>query len=142
MVDAERISNRLGRLEQLIERLDRVRAVGEEAYLQDEERRAMTERWLQLAIQICVDVGAQLSSELSVEPPTDYARVFTGLADAGYLETGLAERLAAAARLRNLLVHAYLDIDDGQVFAALSRLGDLRDFAQAVGQIIDREDRD
>lgn len=142
MVDAERISNRLGRLEQLIERLDRVRAVGEEAYLQDEERRAMTERWLQLAIQICVDVGAQLSSELSVEPPTDYARVFTGLADAGYLETGLAERLAAPARLRNLLVHAYLDIDDGQVFAALSRLGDLRDFAQAVGQIIDREDRD
>lgn len=137
MVDAERISERLSQLERLIERLEGIRALGEEGYLQDEQRRAMTERWLQLSIQICIDIGAQLSSELSVEPPSDYARVFGGLGDAGHLDRKLATRLEAAARQRNLLVHAYLDVDDRQVFAALSRLDDLREFAAAVQQIVD-----
>lgn len=136
MVDAERISSRLAELERLIERLEGVRDLGEGVYLQDIERQAMTERWLQLAIQICIDVGAQLSSELSAQPPSDYGGVFTSLADAGHLDRELADRLAAAARLRNLLVHAYLDLDSRQVFAALARLGDLREFAVAVQRIV------
>jgi len=35
------------------------------------------------------------------------------------------------ARLRNLLVHLYLEIDDRRVFASLERLQDLREFAAA-----------
>lgn len=76
MVDVERIGSRLDRLEHLIELLEEVRAGGVDAYLQDERLRAMTERWLQLAIQTCIDIGAQLVSELAVEPPPDYAGVF------------------------------------------------------------------
>lgn len=92
----------------------------------------MTERWLQLAIQIAIDVGAQVVSELPVAPPADYAGIFRALATAGMLEPALGERLAAAAGQRNLLVHAYLDLDDELVFAALSNLDDLRAFAAAV----------
>ena len=89
MVDVERIGSRLDRLEHQIELLDEVRAGGEEAYLSDERLRAMTERWLQLAIQACIDVGAQLVSELAVDPPTDYAGVFRGLAAAGHIDKDL-----------------------------------------------------
>ncbi|MBA3306866.1 MAG: DUF86 domain-containing protein [Thermoleophilaceae bacterium] len=91
MVDVERIGSRLDRLEHLIELLDEVRAGGVEAYVRDERLRAMTERWLQLAIQTCIDLGAQLVSELSVEPPADYAGVFRSLAHGGYLEPDLGE---------------------------------------------------
>jgi uncharacterized protein YutE (UPF0331/DUF86 family) len=137
LVDAERLGARLDRLEHLIERLEETRARGEEAYLVDERLRAMTERWLQLAIQACIDVGAQLVTELSVEPPSDYSGIFESLARGGRLDAELARRLAAAARQRNVLVHMYLDIDDRQVFASLERLDDLRDFATAAQRLAD-----
>lgn len=137
MVDAERIGARLERLERLVERLEEVRAAGQEAYLADDRTRAMAERWLQLAIQACIDVGAQLTSELSVDPPSDYAGVFRVLARGGHLDAELAERLARAAGQRNILVHAYLDLDDREVFASLGRLDDLREFARAAQALAD-----
>ena len=66
--------------------------------------------------------------------------MFKALADAGHIEADLAERLARAAGLRNLLVHVYLDLDDRQVFAALERLDDLRAFAQAAQGLADADD--
>lgn len=137
MVDAERVGARLNRLEHLIERLEEVREAGEASYLGDERARAMTERWLQLAIQICVDVGAQLVTESSAPAPTEYAGVFAALSEAGVLEAALARRLASAARLRNLLVHVYLDIDDEAVFATLGRMDDLRAFAAVAQRLAD-----
>lgn len=137
MVDGDRIGERLDRLHQLVGSLDEVRAAGEDAYLAEETLRAATERRLQMAIQICIDVAAQLGNELSLPTAHDYAGVFTALADAGHLTEALADRLSAAARLRNLLVHIYLDIEDRKVFAALDRLDDLREFAQVVQRLAD-----
>ena len=47
------------------------------------------------------------------------------------------DRLARAAGQRNILVHMYLDIDDGEVFASLGRLDDLREFARVVQGLAD-----
>lgn len=138
MVDAERIGTRLDRLERLVERLEEVRSEGEDAYLADDRTRAMTERWLQLAIQSCIDVGAQLTSELSVDPPADYAGVFRALSAAGHLAPDLAERLARAAGLRNILVHMYLELDDREIFSSLGQLDDLREFARVAQELADR----
>lgn len=137
MVDADRTRDRLGRLEHLIERLDRVRRDGEEAYLVDEDRRAMTERRLQLAVQIAIDIAAAVASEQAVPPARDYAGVFVVLGRGGLLDGDLAERLAAAARQRNLLVHDYLELDDRLVFASLEHLDDLRAFAARVAELVD-----
>lgn len=137
MVDGEWIGARLARLERLIEQLEDVKAAGETAYLQDETIRAVTERRLQVAIQACIDIAAQLVSELSADAPADYAGVFRALADGGHLDAALADRLARAAGLRNVLVHMYLDIDDREVFAALGRLDDLRAFAREAQRLAD-----
>lgn len=135
MVDADRVEARLQRLEQLIERLDEVREAGEAAYLDDAQARAATERWLQLAIQICIDLGAQLVSEQSARPPSDYAEVFEILGDKGVLDKELALRMGNAARQRNLIVHLYMEIDDRAVFASLTYLDDLREFAAAAERL-------
>lgn len=48
----------------------------------------------------------------------------------------LSERLGEAVGMRNILVHGYLEVDDGAVWDALDRLDDLRLFAAfAQGQI-------
>lgn len=53
------------------------------------------------------------------------------------LDRDHAERLADAAGQRNLLVHAYLEIDDRAIFASLSRLDDLRSFARVAQRAAD-----
>ncbi len=135
LVDVDRVEARLQRLEQLIERLDEVRQAGEGAYLDDAQARAAAERWLQLAIQICIDLGTQLVSEQSARPPSDYAEVFEILGEKGVLSKDLALRMGNAARQRNLIVHLYMEIDDRAVFASLSYLDDLREFATAVERL-------
>lgn len=127
------------RLEQLIERLDEVRQAGEDAYLADDQQRAATERWLQVAVQICIDLGAQVVTEQSARPPSDYAEVFRILGEKGVIPDDLAQRLAGAAKQRNLIVHLYLEIDDRAVFASLAHLDDLREFAASLERLVDSD---
>lgn len=137
MVDADQVEARLQRLEQMLERLEEVRGAGEEAYLTDAKQRLATERLLQLSIQICIDLGAQVVSEQSASPPSSYSDVFEILGDRGVVSAAIAERLGNAARQRNLLVHLYMEVDDRAVFASLAYLDDLREFAAAVERLAD-----
>lgn len=136
MVDAESINSRLERLDDLILELDAIRAGGHDAYMAQWRTRLAAEHALQLAIQACIDVSAHVVSELGLKAPVDYRGVFESLLPAG-LDPRLAERLAAAAGMRNILVHGYLDVDDEAVWNALARLDDLRELAAAVQRMID-----
>jgi uncharacterized protein YutE (UPF0331/DUF86 family) len=137
LVDAEAVVARLARLAQLLAPLERTREQGIDAYRANDDLRAATERRLQLAIQIAIDVGAHLVTQMNARPPTDYADIFASLAEAGQLDPELAQRLAQAARQRNLLVHSYVDVDARKVLASLDHLDDLRAFAAAVQKILD-----
>lgn len=137
MVDPDRAAARLERLRDLLDRLERVRAGGEDAYLEDPDIRAMSERRLELAIQICIDLGTQLVMETSARAPESYADIFQSMAEAKLLPIDLADRLSEAAKQRNLLVHLYMEIDDKLVFASLESLDDLRQFGEIVGREAD-----
>jgi uncharacterized protein YutE (UPF0331/DUF86 family) len=140
LVDASRVEARIQRLEELIERLDDVRRAGEGAYLGDEQQRAATERWLQVAVQICIDLGTQLVTEQSARPPSDYADVFQILGEKKVVPSDLADRLSDAAKQRNLIVHLYMEIDDRAVFASLAHLDDLREFAGSLERLVHSDD--
>ncbi len=142
MVDAEQVENRLERLEAMLERLEEIRGAGEEAYLADAQQRLATERLLQLSIQICIDLAAQVVSEQSAPPPSSYSDVFKILGDKGVISAKIAERLGNVARQRNLLVHLYMEIDDKAVFASLAFLDDLREFATIVGRLAEADASD
>jgi hypothetical protein len=60
----------------------------------------MSERRLELAVQICIDLGTQLVMETSARAPESYADVFQSMAEAGLLSTALADRMGEAARQR------------------------------------------
>ncbi|HEU4707479.1 MAG TPA: DUF86 domain-containing protein [Solirubrobacterales bacterium] len=137
MVDPDRTNIRIKRLSELIGRLEEIREQGEDTYLADPALQAMTERWLEVAIQICIDLGLQVLTEKFAPIPGKYADVFLTLGSEGLLPDDLAARLADAARQRNLLAHLYLEIDDKAVFASLSHLDDLRRFAAFVEEQLD-----
>ncbi len=140
MVDADSVSSRLARVDELLCELDAIKAGGRDAYADEWRTRLATEHALQLAIQACIDVGAHLVSELGLKAPADYRGVFASLSPAG-LDPALAERLAAATGMRNILVHGYLDVDDDTIWSALDRLDDLRDFASFANRMADASEQ-
>lgn len=129
MVDAESVFAKLGRLDSLLGVLDRARERGRGAVLADAHLQLEVERALQVSIQICIDIGAHFVSELGLRPATDYQGVFASLAQAGVVDTQLAERLGDAAGLRNLLVRDYGEVDHARIWDSLGDLEDLRAFA-------------
>jgi uncharacterized protein YutE (UPF0331/DUF86 family) len=136
LVDPERVRDRLGRLSRMLSVLEAVRGAGKEAYLDDLDMRLKSERALQLAVQICIDIGAHLIAELGLDQPDDYRGVFEVLKRADLIDADLADSLGEAAGQRNLLVHGYADIEDTQIWASLARLDDLRAFAAAAERAI------
>ncbi len=85
------------------------------------------------AVQVVIDLAVSACVRLGLGSPPTYGDAFRRLAAAGVLDDALAARLAAAAGFRNLVVHAYADLDLARVHAiAASGPADLRAFLAAL----------
>ena len=135
MVDADSVFAKLARLDSLLSVLEDARARGKAAATSDVHLQLEVERALQVSIQICIDIGAHLVSELGLKPAEDYQGVFASLSAHGMIDADLADRLGDAAGLRNLLVHDYGDIDHARLWDTLGELDDLRAFASAAERL-------
>lgn len=135
MVDADSVFAKLARLDSLLGVLEGAQARGKAAVTSDIHLQLEVERALQVSIQICIDIGAHLVSELGLKPAEDYQGVFASLGAHGTIDSDLADRLGDAAGLRNLLVHDYGEIDHARLWDSLGELNDLRAFAAAADQV-------
>jgi uncharacterized protein YutE (UPF0331/DUF86 family) len=138
LVDPEAVRRRLREIDRRIEALGAIRERGREAFLEDAALQTQAERHLQLAIQASIDVAAHVVAEDSAETPEDYGSTFMALAKMNVLGSDLAERLRLAAGTRNILVHAYLEVDPGRIWEHLSNLNDHAEFAAAIERYLPR----
>lgn len=128
------------RLREIGRRLAALRALHEAGLTRFEEDlavRAQVERHLQVAIQSGIDIALHLLAGDTDRTPEDYGSAFTLLTETGAIPSDLADRLRLAAGLRNLLVHAYLDIDPVLLWRHLERLDDLEAFAGWIVEHLD-----
>ena len=85
-----------------------------------------------------IDIATALCVQRGLGVPPTQGDSFRLLAQEGILPNDLAERLARAAGFRNLIVHAYADLDLVQVHRAASTgPADLRRFLTAVLDVFD-----
>jgi len=125
LVDPETVRLRLAEIDRRTALLREIQAEGRDRLLSDVHLQAEAERHLQLAIQAAIDAANRVLAEDFPDTPSSYREVFELLARRGVLEADLAGRLAEAVGLRNILVHAYLDVDPARIWEALARLEDL-----------------
>jgi uncharacterized protein YutE (UPF0331/DUF86 family) len=85
------------------------------------------ERLLELLVQVSVDLVTHELAERGIVPET-YRQAFLLGGEQGLLPDDLAEALADAAGLRNVLVHLYEDIDYEIVAASVGRA--IQDFTR------------
>lgn len=135
MVGADLLARRVLALSEALGHLDRPEASDPARLRGDPVMRAAVERWLQVAIEACIDVAYHLIASEGWTPPETARAAFRALVAHGRLEADLADRLGLAAGLRNLIVHDYAELDLDLLAAAVrDDLDDLRRFgALAAG---------
>lgn len=120
-------------LEEYISDLENVKDTSLQEFTDNKILRRFVERTLQLAMEACLDIGSHVISASGFREPHFGRDVFLILAENGWLDRDLSDRLQSMAGFRNVLVHDYATLDDEVVFGVLqTRLSDLRDFGTAI----------
>ena len=79
--------------------------------LENEDVQDLVDRRLQVAIESCIDMATMIVAALSLKRRDEAAGVFRELSLAKIISRDLAEKMAKACGLRNVLVHEYFDIE-------------------------------
>lgn len=132
VVDRDTVRRLSEELEKRLRRLAKLAAVTEDEYLADEALQDRVERNLEVATQCAIDMGQHILASLGSPTPDTYREVFLFLAKERVIPAELAERLAAMAQFRNVLVHGYVAIDHRLVYRSLQKIDDLREFVSHV----------
>jgi len=140
-MDTQKLRVRLRKLNDTVKDLRELPRQTLEEYLQDRQRQAVVERWLQIGAQICIDTGASLIAELGLKAPDELSNIFTTLGEAGVIPKRLTSRIVGITRFRNILVHEYLTIDPVIVYERWTKgLGDFDDFGRAIIEFIEKQE--
>jgi uncharacterized protein YutE (UPF0331/DUF86 family) len=134
-VDEERISKRLALLKETATLLSASLPESEEAYGRaDRLTRDATERRLQVISESEVDIMRTLYKDLGRRVVGDEESLMDALSD--QLGKKTIEQAKRRRALRNKLVHAYLDIDQAEVYREASELEDVEEFERAVAKLV------
>jgi uncharacterized protein YutE (UPF0331/DUF86 family) len=93
------------------------------------------ERLFELLVGVSCDIIFHLLNERGEETPTTYRTAFLRAGEIALLSNDLAQNLAKAAGMRNILVHGYDEIDFNQVYQSLRQA--IKDFSLFLIEIED-----
>lgn len=132
------VHSRLRKLREILENLEVVRHVPRGDFVSDFQHYWLGERGLHLAAETVFDIGNHvLASHFNIHP-TEYEEVLERLAEQGVLSVDLRARLEGLGGFRNVLVHAYMDIDTVRVYETLQHeLSAFDAFAQEVEDFLE-----
>ena len=135
--NTDAVLRRLRMMQDALDTLQGFRGVDADQLNHDPVTRAATERLLQVIVDLAFDINAHLvATTLGRSPETGRAS-FRDLAEAGVLDAALADSLAPAAGLRNVLVHHYVDVRMDLVADAVVTVGDaFPAYIRAVSQYL------
>ncbi|MBT6146047.1 MAG: DUF86 domain-containing protein, partial [Gemmatimonadetes bacterium] len=107
MVDPEIIRKRLARLDEYLTILDRQAKYDLDTFLGDPEHYGSAEHFLQLSIQVVIDLGQHVVADNGLGAIASAGEVPAILRDHGILSTDQAEAMQGMIGFRNVLVHEY-----------------------------------
>lgn len=138
-MDRDIILRKLDSLARCVKRIEEKRPAALAQLIEDIDIQDILSINLERAVQVSVDIGTHVITDLSVPAPKTMGEVFRILSAEKIIpeETGLALRRAVG--FRNLSVHAYDQVDWERVFDIVhKRMDDFRKFAEAIAHILTR----
>ena len=130
----------LSKIREYIQILKEIRKNVDRTSFKDYRHHGLAERYLQLAIEAALDIGNHLISRLGLRKPERYHDIFIILGENGIIPTSFSKNIVKMAGFRNILVHAYLDLDLDIVYDILQTIGeDLEHFAKYIVEFIEKQ---
>lgn len=136
MMDAEKIMNKLIQLDEYLNLLKQIAKTDEDAFIQDKILNGSAKYYLQVSIEVCLDMASHIIASERLRSPRDYADSFSVLNEAGIIHSELCRQLRQMAKFRNRLVHLYSEIDNETIYSFIQ--SDLDDFTEFKKVIIQR----
>jgi uncharacterized protein YutE (UPF0331/DUF86 family) len=131
-LDWRSVERKLSRIRLLVEQLAALGPFDARRFADDPVAGYAAERLLTLLVELAFSANSHVAAAVLGRAPDTYRESFGLAAEAGMIDDKLAAALAPAAGLRNVLVHAYLDVDHERV-AEATRLAP-EQFAEYVRQ--------
>jgi len=136
MLDS-RIKDHLQRLVGYLNALKDIRKHSEKEFFDNDIFKASSERYLQLSIETCLNIGNRIISldqfNKSISAPESYADIFRNLEKVGVIQKDFSEKLVRLVKFRNRLVHIYWNIDNDEIYNIIQTdLGDFEKFMKCV----------
>ncbi len=88
---------------------------------------------LQISIEALLDIFSHIVARLHLGAPSNDREMLDLLLQKGLISDAHAQRYFQMSKFRNKVVHGYMDVDPGQVYAMLQQ--DLDDFQLFFGDI-------
>jgi uncharacterized protein YutE (UPF0331/DUF86 family) len=107
------------RMRDLLDRLGELGPVDVERLRAEPLTALAVERILTLLVDLAFATNSHVAAARLGRAPESYATSFDAAAQAGLLDAELAAALRPSAGLRNVLVHAYIDVDQAAVARAV-----------------------
>ncbi|MCG8402877.1 MAG: DUF86 domain-containing protein [Firmicutes bacterium] len=136
VADRQMVLDKLNQLEMYVEELESL-----QKYSIDDLQRHLANLWtvthgLQLSIQIILDVGNHLLSDLGIKVG-DYTEIIDKMGETGIIPGPFAQKIRGMAGFRNVLVHGYITLNINQVYQVLqNNLTDFIDFNNYVNKYL------
>ena len=139
----DRIKEHLKRLNKYYLILLEIQKIEKETFMQEDLYQASSERYLQIAIESCLNIGNRLISLYQFKKPVDtpetYADIFIGMKKLGVIDDDFGQRLVKMAKFRNRLVHMYWEIDAETLYRFINNdLEDFKLFEQKVVEYLNK----
>jgi uncharacterized protein YutE (UPF0331/DUF86 family) len=139
-VNLDRLRALAGHLRDALRQLREVGQTPRESFLADARAVNSAKYLLIVAAEAALDICNHLAARRGARSPEDYADCMAILAELGVLDDELRTRLVRMARFRNLLVHLYAKVDDGEVYRVIrENLDDFDRYLLSVGRYLRSE---
>lgn len=130
-------------LNQYLTILNKIKTENRDMFLNDEILQGAAERYLQLSIETCINIGNRILSleqfNHNINPPQTYADIFENLSLIGIIDKDFSVELKNMAKFRNKLVHSYWEIDHSFVYDLIqTKLNDIIKFMSITSDYINK----
>lgn len=140
----DKLLSQIRLLYKYIEILEKISNTSFDEYEKDDILKGAIERYLQVAIETCLNIGSRIISleqfKNNINLPETYADIFRILSEINVIDKDFAKNLSNMAKFRNRLVHMYWEIDDRLIYDIVkNNLVDLKKFIEMVIKYIDNK---
>ena len=135
MVDIDLVRNKIASIEHNLNRLKEKSNLTWERFQNDLDVQDIVLHNLQLAIQICIDMGSHIIADENWEVPSTMGNTFRVLSTHKVISPDMADTMVSMVGFRNILIHEYEEVDLKRVYDILTN--HLNNFDNFSRQIIE-----